>query len=610
MLARRHRPAVQLTIDGVCWAAGLLLAMVIRYDFAAGWHQLWSVAEVLPLVILAHLSLGLGIGLYQGLWRFGSFEEVAALALTASISGVLLSLLDVTYLDHVVPASVPLGAAVFALVGMMGSRYVWRLLTERNHRPAGTAEPLVVLGAGNGAAQIVSSLLLDPTSPYRPVALLDDDPRKANLRIRGIPVVGRLDALVEVATRLQARTVLLAIPSATAELVRDLTARCVAADLQLRVVPTVPELVGHRLGTADIRKVTPADLLGRREIDTNLAEIGDYLAGKRVLVTGAGGSIGSVLCRHLVEFAPAELVMLDRDESALHGLQLSIEGRALLDSPNLVVADIRDRQRLREIFATWKPQVVFHAAALKHLTLLEQHVDEAIKTNVFGTQNVIDAALEFGVERFVNISTDKAADPCSVLGLSKRVAERLTARAALEGSGAFLSVRFGNVLGSRGSMLDTFQAQIAAGGPVTVTDRDVTRFFMTIDEAVQLVVQAGAIGRSGEALVLDMGSPVRIADVARQLVALADVPVDIVYTGLRPGEKLHEVLLGAGELDDRHSHPLISHVQVPPLPRDGLVELADAIGRSWSRAALTTACEPSMVDVIDLTDAALERQSA
>jgi FlaA1/EpsC-like NDP-sugar epimerase len=327
-------------------------------------------------------------------------------------------------------------------------------------------------------------------------------------------------------------------------------------------------LFSSAVAVSDIRPVTNEDLLGRRTIDTAVAEIAGYLQGRRVLVTGAGGSIGSELCRQITRFAPADLIMLDRDESGLHQVQLSIEGRAMLDSRSVVVCDIRDKSALFAVFDEHRPEVVFHAAALKHLPLLEMWPAEAVKTNVFGTQNLIDAAKRARVARFINISTDKAANPISVLGYSKRLAERLTAAAGTDANGTYLSVRFGNVLGSRGSVLITFRQQIEAGGPVTVTDPEVTRYFMTIEEAVQLVIQGGAIGDNGEALVLDMGEPVRIVDLARQLVAQAPRPVEIVYTGLRPGEKLHEDVLGTGEVDLRPRHPLISHVAVPAIARE------------------------------------------
>jgi FlaA1/EpsC-like NDP-sugar epimerase len=321
-----------------------------------------------------------------------------------------------------------------------------------------------------------------------------------------------------------------------------------------------------------------------------VAAIAKYISGKRVLVTGAGGSIGSELSRQIYRYEPAELLMLDRDESALHAVQMSIHNRALLDSDELVLLDIRDRIGVEQLFRTRKPEVVFHAAALKHLPLLERHPSEAVKTNVWGTLALLEAASAHGVERFVNISTDKAAGPESVLGYSKRICERMTARFGAQSDNLYLSVRFGNVLGSRGSVLGAFRAQIEHGGPITVTHPDVTRYFMTVEEAVQLVIQAGAVGRSGEALVLDMGEPVRIIDVARLLASRAAQPIEIVYTGLRPGEKLHEDLMSAEEVDSRPIHPLISHVAVPELD-PALVQRLDPTADSADiRALLRELC--------------------
>ena len=312
-----------------------------------------------------------------------------------------------------------------------------------------------------------------------------------------------------------------------------------------------------------VRDLNVADLLGRRQFETDLAAIASYLAGRRVLVTGAGGSIGSELCRQIARHGPSELIMCDRDESALHAVQLSIHGRALLDSREVVLGDIRDQEFVNELFAVRRPQVVFHAAALKHLPILELYPGEAVKTNIWGTLTVLDAASANHAERFVNISTDKAANPISVLGYSKRIAEGLTAAAAAASPGTYLSVRFGNVLGSRGSVLTAFTAQIEAGKPLTVTHPDVTRYFMTVQEAVALVIQAAAIGQDGEALVLDMGEPIRIDAVARHLIDVSGVDLEIQYTGLRQGEKLHEDLFGLGEPDERRVHPQVSHVAVP-----------------------------------------------
>jgi FlaA1/EpsC-like NDP-sugar epimerase len=563
----RWRPVIQSAADGLAWFLALAFATIVLYDFHLGRMNWAALAAVAPLAWLAQTVAGLAAGLYIGRWRFGSFEEVAALVRATAVTTLLLFLMNL-WIQHprLLPRSAPVVAGMAALVLMAGARYSWRLGLERRRRPSGEGcQRLLVFGAGDGSAQIIPAMLRDSKSRFLPVALLDDDSAKRNLRIMGVPVVGTRARMARAAQDHQADALLIAIPSAGAPLVAELSELAGRAGLAVKVLPPVNELFEGSVGVTDIRDVTPADLLGRHEITTDLDAIAGYLTGRRVLVTGAGGSIGSELCRQIYRFAPAELIMLDRDESALHAVQLSIEGRALLDSPDLVLVDIRDRPALAELMARRRPHVVFHAAALKHLPLLERHPGEAVKTNVWATLDLLDAASACGVERFVNISTDKAADPASVLGYSKRIAERLTAHVALREQRAFLSVRFGNVLGSRGSMLTTFLTQIENGGPITVTDPDVTRYFMTVEEAVQLVIQAGAIGRPGDVLVLDMGEPVNIAYVARLLADRSDRNVAIEFTGLRPGEKLHEVLLATGEVDERPIHPLISHVAAPPL---------------------------------------------
>lgn len=564
----RHRSLIQSTIDAWAWMAGLGVALLFRFDFAPGWGDLRGLLLLVPIAALAQVVSGLAVGLYTGRWRFGSFEEVAALVQSSVVATAIVLLADLWIERHplLVPRSVPIVGGLVALVLMAGVRYGWRLVLEKRRRPTGPGcQRLLVFGAGEGGAQVMVAMLHHPTSPYLPVALLDDDPAKRNLRIMGVPVVGGRGALARATGEHEADALLIAIPSADSMLVTELTELATEADLPVKVLPAVSELLDGRVRVGDIRDLTTADLLGRHEIKTDLASIAGYLTGRRVLVTGAGGSIGSELCRQIYRFAPSELTMLDRDESALHGVQLSIEGRALLDTPSLVLLDIRDRCAVERVLAERRPDVIFHAAALKHLPLLERHPEEAVKTNVWATLDLLEAAADHGVDRFVNISTDKAADPVSVLGYSKRVSERLTAHVAHQSGGTFVSVRFGNVLGSRGSVLTAFHAQIERGGPLTVTDPDVTRYFMTVEEAVELVIQAGAVGQPGEALVLDMGEPVRIAELARLLVARAGRPIAIDFTGLRPGEKLHEDLLGSDEPDRRPAHPLISHVDVPPL---------------------------------------------
>jgi len=567
----RYRTPLQAGVDVLSWGLALAFAVLVRFDFVV---ERLAQTRLLTAVLVAggiQVLAGFATGLYLGRRRYGSFEEVAILAPATLLVTVTLFIVNNAYTPlRLIPMSATIGGGVAAFVFMGSTRYAWRLFLERRRRPSaeGTGR-LLVFGAGDAGAQIVNALLSDPAAPYVPVALLDDDHAKRHLRIRGVPVVGNRLDLAHAVERYKADALLIALPEAGAPLIREVSGLAMDAGLAVRVLPSVSELLNGTVGVQDIRPVSDADLLGRHKVDTDVAAIAGYLRGKRVLVTGAGGSIGSELCRQLHRFAPSELVMLDRDESGIHAVQLSIHGRASLDQPDVALMDIRDEERLRELFEEKRPQVVFHAAALKHVTALERHPVEALKTNVFGTLHLLRLSAEFGVERFVNISTDKAADPANVLGYTKRIAERLTSYFGTHATGIFLSVRFGNVLGSRGSVLDVFHAQIAAGGPVTVSHPEATRYFMTVEEAVQLVVQAGAIGRGAEALVLDMGEPVRIVDIARRLAASAPQPVDIVFTDLRPGEKLHEELHGAGERDLRSAHPLISHVEVPALdPRD------------------------------------------
>ena len=559
---------VQIAVDVTAWTLGLWFAHFLRYDLVL--ERLFSAGVVYAALSVALLQVAFGFlgHLYRGRYRYGSFDEVLGVLLAAACASVGLALVNEALpAMQWVPRSVPFVGAFIAFTFMLGVRYLWRMRRESECRASGrrvsdVAQPLLLFGAGEGADQAIVAMLRDPTSRYLPVGLIDDDTSKSNLRLRGVPVLGTRQDLARAAQRTGATSLLLAAPSADGVLVREVSALAQAAGLKVKVLPTVDLLLEGRVGVEDIRDVDLPDLLGRRQIELDLDSIAGYLTGRRVLVTGAGGSIGSELCRQLSLYGPSELIMLDRDESALHAVQLSITGRALLDGEDLVLGDIRDIDQMHRIFSERRPQVVFHAAALKHLTLLERFPGEAVKSNVWGTLTVLEAAREAGVEHFVNISTDKAADPTSVLGYSKRIAERLTADVASRSDGIFVSVRFGNVLGSRGSVLTAFTAQIAAGGPVTVTHPDVTRYFMTVQEAVQLVIQAAAVGNDGEVLVLDMGEPVRIDDVARRLVDQAARKVEIVYTGLRQGEKLHEDLLSADEPDDRPYHPLISQVSV------------------------------------------------
>ena len=479
---------------------------------------------------------------YSRRWRVAELSQIVASAKGAALATIALTAsLALARTPMWLVLGLGCGAVAFLLT--IFARTTWRLATEQQTQAASVSTLAIVYGAGDGGQQIIEALNAKPeSSAIRAVALLDDDPNLHGREIAGLLVVGGRDHLADVAAETGATEMIIAIPSANRELVRFLEAQATRLGMHTSVLPSVAELVGRAINPSDIRSITPADLLGRRPVDLDLDRRGSYLAGRTVLVTGAGGSIGSELCRQIHKLNPMALLMLDRDESALHALQLTIDGRGQLDTDRLIVADIRDADRVDDLFAKWKPDVIFHAAALKHLSLLEMHPHEGLKTNVLGSQHLLSAAARHGAARFVNVSTDKAADPTSVLGWTKHLAERLTTRAGIDARRPYLSVRFGNVLGSRGSVLTAFTKQIEDGSPITVTHPDVTRYFMTVEEAAGLVIAAGDIGTTGDVMILEMGEPVKILDMANELIDRSGAMTDIEFTGLRPGEKMHEVL--------------------------------------------------------------------
>lgn len=565
------RVLVQMTLDAAAWGIAILTALILRLEFALPQLAWPGLCELVAAVAVGQLVSGWTLRLYRGRYILGSFEEALVLSVTVAITGAAgtsLTLVAGEFLG--VPRSTVPIAVPIALLFMFAARYSIRAGLDARARPAPSARPALVYGAGHVGAAIVRLMLTDPASPYVPVGLIDDDRRKRHSRIRGVEVVGSIDDLASGAGSVGAEILIVAIAHADAALMRRATDVSRRLGLEVKVVPALGQALDGANSARALRDISIEDIVGRRAVDTNVESIAGYLTGRRVLVTGAGGSIGQELCREIHRFSPSELIMLDRDETALQTVELAICGHGLLDGPEVVLADIRDAAAINRVFAERRPEVVFHAAALKHLPMLQQYPEEAWKTNVMGTRNVLTAAREAGVSAFVNISTDKAANPASVLGHSKRMAERLTAWTGEQTGAAYLSVRFGNVLGSRGSMLPLFSSMIANGGPVTVTDPEVTRYFMTIPEACQLVLQAGGIGRPGEVLILDMGEPVRILDIAKHLIGISGKEIPIVFTGLRDGEKMHEDLLAEGERDDRPLHPRISHASVLSISPDEL----------------------------------------
>lgn len=558
------RRSLMIGWDAASWLLALLGFLLVRHEFALTervWVIAWTfVAAAIGLQVVG----GFATHLYLGRSKVGSFDEVTSLGqLVIGISVVLGATFYIV--APVFSRGIAFVMPALAFLFMAAGRWVFRMARQQGKRNRATTSgvPALIYGAGDAGHQMAALVDGSEDSPYAIVGFVDDDPRLRFLRVRGYRVVGQGSDLERAARETGADAVVLAISQASPQLIQQVSDRCAAADLELVVVPPLREMIAGRLELKTLRAFNVADLLGRRPIETDLSEMAGLIEGKVVLVTGAGGSIGSELARQVHALGPAKLILLDRDESALHATQLSLDGNGLLDTDDTVLCDIRDRDAVCEAFSRLAPEVVFHAAALKHLPMLERFPEEGWKTNVVGSLNVLDCAAANGVQHFVNISTDKAADATSVLGQTKRVAERLTAWYAAQSGLKYVSVRFGNVLGSRGSVLDTFRAQIERGGPVTVTDSEVTRFFMTIPEACELVLQASAIGNPGDVLVLDMGEPVRIVDVARRLIEESGKDVPITFTGLREGEKLHEVLLSSVEVGSPTAHPLITQVCVP-----------------------------------------------
>ncbi len=556
-------------VDAAIWFVAIYGATWLRFDFKKAPVLVATTLTVAGAAAIGHFLVGVLIGPYAVGHQRGSFEEATDIGRTVLVTTAGLMTWALLANVRVTPRSVPMVAGALALVGMFSVRFVIRSWRNRHSTHRKHERRVIVFGAGDAGRGLLRSMLSDEQGGFFPVALLDDDRAKERLSVDGVRVRGTREDIDEVARRFDATALVVAMPLAGAELIRDLTDRAVAAGLEVLVLPPLGDIIGDQPTPCDLRDVNLEDLLGRRAISLDTTLIAEQLAGQSVLVTGAGGSIGSELCRQIARFGPAKLYLLDRDESGLQATQMSLTGEGLLQGDEVILTDIRDVSTLRAVFGLARPDIVFHAAALKHLPLLESYPLEAWKTNVLGTLNVLTAAAEVGVGTFVNISTDKAADPTCVLGYSKRVAERLTADFARTQPGRYVSVRFGNVLGSRGSVVHAFTAQIDRGGPITVTHPDVERFFMLIPEACQLVLEAASIGPDGEVMVLEMGEQVKIVDVANTLICMSGrKDIDIIYTGLRPGEKISENLFSMGEDRRPTTNPLVSSVDVPMLGVD------------------------------------------
>jgi FlaA1/EpsC-like NDP-sugar epimerase len=550
-----------------------LAALALRFDGAVPdyhWRSFWL---FIPAIAVVHVVTNFLFGLYGQMWRYASVQE-ARRVVFAGLTAAGIGLVAATALAkgmRLMPLTVIFVGSVLSLIGFGAIRFQSRLFALRRRGVVEKRKRVLIVGAGDAGSTILKDVQRNPSLGMHPVAMVDDDIRKIGRSLHGVRVLGPRSEIPEIVHAENIEQIVFAIPSGTSELVREVATLAETAEVSIRMLPSVQETLGGKITARDIRDLRIEDLLGRQQVKTDLVAVARILGGKRVLVTGAGGSIGSEIARQVLSFSPTKLVLLDHDESHLHDVMIELDDDEAVD---FALVDIRDRDRVFETFSRYQPQVVFHAAAHKHVPLLEEYPEEALLTNVLGTANVADAAAMSAVERFVFISTDKAIRPRSVMGASKWLAEQIV-RSAPEAGCVFCAVRFGNVLGSRGSVVPTFFKQVQRGGPVTVTDPQMTRYFMSVQEAVQLVLQAGALSRGDEVFTLDMGEPVKIIDLARKIIQLSghipgkDVAIEIV--GPRPGEKITEDIVDLDEESLPSGHPSIVASRPPVTDRPAMV---------------------------------------
>ncbi|ASS76726.1 polysaccharide biosynthesis protein [Tumebacillus algifaecis] len=549
-------------LDACIAAMAVTLAYCLRFDF----QVLPQFMSAFPYLLLMHVVLTpiifYAMKMYHSVLEYASIGELKTILKATVVAGLILTLIQqMIHLQvewFVVPRTVLLLTWLLTLLGVGGMRLAQRMFRDAVARTEPSLPSVLIVGAGSAGVLIARELKTSPYSTLNPVAFIDDDLKKQGLSILGLPVVGGRSKIPHAVEKYGVQKILIAIPSALEKETAQILEICKLTNCQISTLPRVADIVAGKVSVNMIREVSVEDLLGREAVTVDLEGVASYVSDQVVLVTGAGGSIGSELCRQISKFAPKQLLLLGHGENSIYEIELELRNKFPALPLVTIIADIQDRKRLNAVFDTYRPSVVFHAAAHKHVPLMERNPQEAIKNNVLGTMHVAECAHEYGAKRFVMISSDKAVNPTSVMGVSKRVAEMVIQGLDRISQTQFVAVRFGNVLGSRGSVIPIFKRQILAGGPVTVTHPDMVRYFMTIPEASQLVVQAGALAEGGEIFILDMGAPVNIADLARDLIRLSGLrpeeDIDIVYTGIRPGEKLFEEILTNEEGTEETKH--------------------------------------------------------
>ncbi|QXJ38639.1 UDP-N-acetyl-alpha-D-glucosamine C6 dehydratase [Parageobacillus caldoxylosilyticus] len=558
-MAYRKRLTFLMILDSLIVLTAIYVSLFTLHPGIQIWKYQSVLLSALTLLV-SHHFFAFTYRLYYKAWEYASIGELTAIIKAVTFSIITTAIVQFSaFQDIYVRALMITWMIHIILIG--GSRFVWRVFRDRYIKPNANKRRTLIIGAGAAGTMVARQLVNNPEAELKPIAFIDDDPNKQKLQFFNIPVMGTTKDIEDVVRALKIEHIIIAIPSLTKKELNRIFEQCAKTNAKTQIVPKLEDIVTGKVSVSQFRDVQVEDLLGREPVELDIESISSYIENKVILVTGAGGSIGSEICRQVCQFHPKKIVLLGHGENSIYQIDMELRDH-YKDQIEIVpvIGDIQDRERMFEVMEEHKPDVVYHAAAHKHVPLMEYNPKEAVKNNIFGTKNVAEAADTFGVQTFVFISTDKAVNPTNVMGATKRFAEMMIQQLDKQSKTKFVAVRFGNVLGSRGSVIPLFKKQIKAGGPVTVTHPDMTRYFMTIPEASQLVIQAGALAKGGEIFVLDMGEPVKIVDLAKNLIKLSGYTVEeigIEFTGIRPGEKLFEELLNENEVHPEQVFPKI-----------------------------------------------------
>ena len=578
-----------LFIDAIILAVMPLAALLLRFEGVVPAAEFDIFRACLPWMVLISLAIFYFYGMYHRIWHYARMRDLIAIVGAVTLSQAAIFILTVL-LSIAIPRSVMIITWLLDLGAIGASRLMFKINLDLVTESKGGRENLLIVGAGDAGAMLARELEQNDAATISIVGFVDDDEKKQKGRLAGFPILGTTRDIPAVVRKHKIDTIVIAIPSADGDAVRRIDRQCRKTGANVRIMPGIYEMISGDAGMGELREIRLEDLLRRDPIQLDFDQITGYIAGKTVLITGAGGSIGSELSRQISRVGAKEIILLGRGENSIYEIHQELRRKFPDQTYHTVIANITDRERMERIFKRFQPQVVFHAAAHKHVALMEIQPDEAVRNNVFGTKNVAELADENQAEIFVLISTDKAVNPTSVMGATKRTAELVLQEINQHSKTKFVTVRFGNVLGSRGSVVPLFEKQIAAGGPVTVTHKEMTRFFMTIPEAVQLVLQAGSQAEGGEVFLFDMGKPVKINDMAEDLIRLHGLipgrDIKIVYTGLRPGEKLYEELLTSEEGTTSTKHKKIFKARIQPLDEADLKQSLQTLQKTTDRQIL------------------------